>query len=1080
MALIRDKRFILVALLIAAVAGYFWVGSRYPALTDKMHMGTATPISGLAFSTLVKIPPDEKLVPRIFYNTLNWAYTNRQGMTFGVLFGGLAMTLLRLIDRRSFRNRFGDSATGLLIGAPLGVCVNCATPIAKALHTAGASAETALAAMFSSPTLNVIVLTMLFSLFPFYMAAIKVGLTVAFVLIGLPLLTRLLRGSKAAAVPAIPLARIGGGASPTLTWAEAGRWVVTSFGRDLWFVTRTTVPLMLLAGFLGSVLITFLPIQSFADAFPQTGRRAWLGMGGLALAGVFLPVPMTFDVLVPAMLWNAGLSVQYTMVLLFTLGIFSVYPFFVIWKAMGEWMATSLFVGLAGLGIVAGLGGGQYFARETGQHQQLIYEVFGRSSTSAHGPKVLRFGGETRESRPDGELVASLRLAALIPEPFAAPTTDGITVERIPFQTPRGWSGAAAASDKLFTRLEGSQVGLDEPTSFSVLNFEGPFAQFRGIATGDVHNDGWMDILLTSDAGLSLYANRQGRGFVLQEIDIPALKEFHVVNAALVDLNNDGWLDIVFSTFRHGNWLIYNTGGRFTRENLHRLPGPEAFITGAMAFGDVDRDGKLDVVLGSWAPPCRRWGACDEHAFNNVLLRNEGGGRFQERPFLGVPGRQTLSLLLSDIDNDGILDLVVGNEDGAPDVFLLGKGDGTFRQIARADGIIPHSGDGTMSVASADISNELRPSIYVGQISDVPAGIRVLDVGPAICDEIANAGHKKVCQEMMRVHRSMPGQIRGRDVFKCRAADLHDYREDCVAYSLLLWARQQGPEELCDRFPDAWETFRFLCHRIYTDSKEEEAARSSRRDKGPALVDGNHIPVVTKPHNVLLTPTGNGRFADRAVEMGVHLAGFTWNAKFADLDNDGFVDLLAVGGWFPGLQRAPQFFFRNEQGKRFVNQTKEAGLQSFLATSAYSYVDLDNDGDLDLVVVPLVGPPLVYVNNSKANRIAFELRDHVGNRFGIGSKIIIHYGAGGARHQMREIQASGGFLSFDAPIAYFGLGEFPRVERVEVMWSTGERSELRGDFAAGARYILHRPPGGGPPPAATASIQRRVGATRSP
>jgi hypothetical protein len=109
-----------------------------------------------------------------------------------------------------------------------------------------------------------------------------------------------------------------------------------------------------------------------------------------------------------------------------------------------------------------------------------------------------------------------------------------------------------------------------------------------------------------------------------------------------------------------------------------------------------------------------------------------------------------------------------------------------------------------------------------------------------------------------------------------------------------------------------------------------------------------------------------------------------------------------------------------------------------------------------------------------------ELRDHVGNRFGIGSKIIIHYGAGGARHQMREIQASGGFLSFDASIAYFGLGEFPRVERVEVMWSTGERSELRGDFAAGARYILHRPPGGGPPPAATASIQRRVGATRSP
>ena len=1075
MGLIRDKRFIVVALLIAALAGVFWGGSRYPALAEKMHMGTAIPISGLGFSALVKIPPDAGLVPRIFYTTVNWTYTNRQGMTFGVLFGALAMTLLRLIDRRSFRNRFADTATGMLIGAPLGVCVNCATPIAKAIHAAGGSVETTLAAMVSSPTLNVIGLTMLFALFPFYMAAIKVGLTLAFILIGLPLLSRWLSTSNATVTPAMAPVRTTL-APAASTWSQATGWVATNFGRDLWFVCRTTVPLMLLAGLLGSALVTVLPLQSLIDTLPQTGRRALLGLGGMALVGVFLPVPMTFDVLVTAMLWNAGLSVQYTMVLLFTLGIFSIYPFFIIWKAIGAGMASSLFVGLAGLGIAAGLGGGQYFARELQQHQQVVYEVFGRSSASAHGPKVLRFGGETRDTRPDAELVVSLQRAALVPQPFGRVIGDGISVERIPFQAPRGWTGGGAPAEQLFTRLEGSQVGLDEPTSFSVLKFEGPFAQFRGIATGDVHNDGWVDILLTSDTGLSLYANREGRGFVRQEIDIPALKAFYVVNAALVDLNNDGWLDIVFSTFRHGDYVIYNSGGRFTNENLHRLPGRAAFATGAMAFGDVDRDGKLDVVLGSWAPPCRRWGACDEHPFNNVLLRNVGGGRFEERPFIGIPGRQTLSLLLSDIDNDGILDLVIGNEDGAPDIFLLGKGDGGFRQITRSDGIIPRSGASTMSVASADIKNELRPSIYVGQITDVPPGTKVLDVGPAVCDEIAHPGHKAICQEMMKVHRSMPGQIRGRDVFKCRAADLHDYREDCVAYSLLLWARQQGPEELCDRFPDTWETFRFLCHRIYTDSRQVPTQASHPGNAiGSSPADENQIPIISD-HNVLLTPIGDGRFADQAVEMGVHLAGFTWNAKFADLDNDGFVDLLAVGGWFPGLQRSPQFLFLNQQGKRFVDKTKEAGLLSFLPTSAYSYVDIDNDGDLDIVVVPLVGPVLVYVNNSKANRVAFELRDHQGNRFGIGSKIVIHYGDAGSRHQMREIQASGGFLSFDAPIAYFGLGEFQRVEGVEVHWSTGERSEIRGDFTAGARYILHRLPARGPQPASAASIPRGPGA----
>ncbi len=118
---------------------------------------------------------------------------------------------------------------------------------------------------------------------------------------------------------------------------------------------------------------------------------------------------------------------------------------------------------------------------------------------------------------------------------------------------------------------------------------------------------------------------------------------------------------------------------------------------------------------------------------------------------------------------------------------------------------------------------------------------------------------------------------------------------------------------------------------------------------------------------------------------------------------------------------------------------------------------MDNDGDLDIISVPAAGPVLVYRNNrTTGNSIAFELRDQIGNRFGLGSKIIIHYGPDGSRRQMREIQAGGGFVSFDAPTAHFGLGEFAKVDRVEVIWSTGERSEIRQGFAAGARYIITR------------------------
>ncbi len=1056
---LRDKRFILVALLMAALAAEFWGDSRYPALNEKLLMGADTPLSGLAFSTLVNIAPDEKVVPRILYETVNWTYTNRQGMTFGILFGALLMTLLALIVQRPLQSRFANSAMGMVIGTPLGVCVNCAAPIAKGIHAAGGRVETMLAAMVSSPTLNVIVLTMLFALFPVYMGMIKLGLTVGFILIGIPLLTRLLHAQGAVVV-----GEVAGLVDPdppdrAKNWSQATRWVVENFGRNLWFIVKTTVPLMLLAGFLGSVLITLLPLESLADLLPRAGRwRTYLAMGGVALIGVFLPVPMSFDVIVTAILWYAGLPIQYAMVLLFTLGIFSVFPFFIVWQTIGLRIAASLFLGLAGLGIVAGVLGQKYFEWDYRRQQALFFEVFGGSPASLKGPKMLRVGGETRQEKPDRELVPLLQRSALIPQSMRIASGDGVSVQRIPFQAPAGRDPLPTGAQKLFSRYEGRDFGLDEPYSFSALKFEGPFTQFRGIASGDVHNDGWIDLLLTSDAGLSLYANRQGNGFVLQQIDIPALKDFHVVNAALVDLNNDGWLDIFFSTYRHGDYVLYNREGRFTKENFHRLPRPEdAVMTGAVAFGDVDKDGNLDIVLGSWVNPCRSFFPCDDRAINNFLLLNEKGG-FRVQPFRGLPGRQTLSLLLSDINNDGHLDLIIGSEDRAPDFYFFGNGDGSFRQLTGNDGIVPHSTATTMSVTSADVNNDLLLELYLGQINDSPKDhSKLRDVGPEICDEITQPEHRKSCREMMKVHQVMPGQTKKQDVFKCMSNEVQEYREDCVAYALLLWARGNGPRKMCDLFPGSWETFRFNCQHSYDEKvKDEVNASRAVQNSAPGKGDGGQSIPVIFGRNVLLMPTGDGRFADRAVEMGVQSVGFTWNAKFADLDNDEFVDLYAVNGWYPAAKRRSNVFYQNQQGKGFVDKTREAGLVSFLATSAYTYVDLDNDGDLDIVAVPIAGPVLVYVNNSKKNRIAFELRDHIGNRLGIGSKIIIHYGPGGARHQMREILAGGGFLSFDAPIAYFGLGEFERVERIEVRWSTGGQSEIRGDFTAGARYIINR------------------------
>ena len=130
-------------------------------------------------------------------------------------------------------------------------------------------------------------------------------------------------------------------------------------------------------------------------------------------------------------------------------------------------------------------------------------------------------------------------------------------------------------------------------------------------------------------------------------------------------------------------------------------------------------------------------------------------------------------------------------------------------------------------------------------------------------------------------------------------------------------------------------------------------------------------------------------------------------------------------------------------------------MTSYLNTLSYTYMDVENDGDLDIITVPTVGPLSIYINQTKPRQsIAVELRDRVGNYYGVGSKIVINYGAG--RHQMREIQAGGGYLSFDGATAFFGLGDDETVKSVEIQWSTGERSVIESEFKAGAKYTIER------------------------
>ena len=104
----------------------FWGFSRYPALTEKL-IGGATLGGGLSFSTIIDVASAGSLAERIAFSSINWLYTNKEGMTFAVLFAALVLSILQIVRIRIIRNGFLRSVLGALIGTPLGVCANCAS-----------------------------------------------------------------------------------------------------------------------------------------------------------------------------------------------------------------------------------------------------------------------------------------------------------------------------------------------------------------------------------------------------------------------------------------------------------------------------------------------------------------------------------------------------------------------------------------------------------------------------------------------------------------------------------------------------------------------------------------------------------------------------------------------------------------------------------------------------------------------------------------------------------------------------------------------------------------------------------------
>jgi uncharacterized membrane protein YraQ (UPF0718 family) len=1049
-----DFRVLIAGALIAGLCAMFWVGSRYPSLQGKASADPNEALSTpLGFERFFPEPPRDQVLRHVGWTSVEWALTNRQGMTFGLLLAAGMLTILPLL-RRARGGKLAGAIQGMLVGTPLGVCVNCAAPIAQGMLKGGSRVEIALSALFSSPTFNVIVLGIVLSIFPWYLATLKVLAGAVMVLLVAPWLARLAErpgwtrpAQEPAKLPGVGWFQrlesflgtpaLGQAAAPSQPkgFFRAIGWVLLHFPRNLWRVTIVALPLMLLAGVLGAVLSEVLPWDLLARLSRVHG---WLPSAGLLVGatafGVLLPVPMAFDVIVCSVLLNSGMPVPVVAALLATLGIYSVYA----WSLLGATLSWRVASVAAAAVFVVGIGAGVAAAVLENWHdigQSRDAAQLAALSAPASRPPALPMGVSAAELK---SLVRPQR------SPQRLPAAGDVELWYAPFDA------AGARGEKPFSRIEGAQLGfkrLPLPRPYQSMQ-PGPM-HFGSLAAGDVDDDGWPDVAVGTSYGVFLYANVGGR-FALQQVDFPEMREWIVCDVALVDLDGDGALDLYFSAWRHGGHVLFNRGGEFSGKAHAELPGSGEMCAASTAFADVDGDGFVDVVTG--AATFESWFFYPSPAVNR-LWRNRAG-HFTSEALPGPEG-DTLSLLFTDLNGDGRPDLLVGNDFDEPDRIFLNDG-GRLQALKGGKSPLPYSTITTMSFDTADLDNDGVPELYVGQI----AMGRMNDLPKRLAPPVMSCGMYSEVADLARCHalaRFQAAVARGRDTWNvgiCKElADPVEQRDCAVAAHywtrILLRLPATGADKAsilaeCEKIPADFVTMHDVCKAMAESPIDGNSSHKVLTEEIPS-----------RGHTNLLFAREGTVFRDVTNKWGVGYGGWTWNAKFADLDNDTWQDLLIAQGTRLRLRNVSNVYYRNKAGSAFEEQTRAAGLEDHLPTAASLFIDYDLDGDLDVITYPFQLAPVAW-RNGAASGPGFEVRledRRTANKFAVGARVDVR--AADGRHQVREIKASGGNQSHDLLVARFGLGDWGPVASMTVRWPDGENTELTGPLKPG-RYRLVR------------------------
>ncbi|MEO6962919.1 MAG: VCBS repeat-containing protein [Puia sp.] len=574
-------------------------------------------------------------------------------------------------------------------------------------------------------------------------------------------------------------------------------------------------------------------------------------------------------------------------------------------------------------------------------------------------------------------------------------------------------SGCQEDHSHLFTKLDAGKTGVDfqnqlfENDAFNVLNYI-YFYNGGGVAIGDINNDGLPDILFTGNMVKNrLFLNKGNFKFedITDKSGI-AEKQGWCTGATMVDINGDGKLDIYICRSADGNpamrenLLFINNGDlTFTEKAAEYGLADKGYSTQAVFF-DYDKDGDLDMFLINHSLHQYTTGAIENTGWREQrnpdfackLFRNDWNESLHHPVFTDVSIQAGinssvltfgLGVVASDINNDGWPDLYVSNDFNEADYLFINNKNGTFSE----------------------------------KLHDCMDEVSLYSMG-------------------------------------CDAAD---FNNDGLVDVLTL-----------DMLPE--------------DNRTQKMHSGSENfDKFQMLFRKGFYYQYSR--NMLQKNNGDGTFSEVGQLAGVSNTDWSWSGLFSDFDNDGYKDIFISNGYVKDytdmdfikytLDKSlhtgenngktsvedyikkmpenplPNYIFQNKGNLRFEKKSKDWGIDQKTVSSGAAYADLDNDGDMDLVINNTNDPAGIYRNNNelinKTNWLRVKLQGNAKNPSGIGSKVKVF--CKGQEYFQEEFPVRG-FQSSVDPVLNFGLGSHTMIDSMIVIWpndNTQKFTQVKAD-----------------------------------